>query len=370
MSTTSAVPPTSGPATAFPPLGLTPTSFPMVWDLILVHADASTVLSLRATSKYLHKCTSEKLYKHVGIHITKSGDRLDIDLRAPYSGQRVPGLDWNGARGLCLSRLSSYCVVIDEVVATSPQPALSGVCHVDTEAFRALEKALSNVTSHRCAGSAYASIFALPRLRTMTTFLDPSPHTIVVPELVNPVYPISWNLRGSLATTVEINFRLGDNLVLWYNLPHLPNLQHLILILHKDEIPLDPWVTLASLFYGIARFLPRAKLVICGLELCPELDNHINMAWEQRKIWFHTKIAISIGDHKSVEMGNERGTWMGRVGDGAEGERAEFEDIKNAIAIKTLEYLRATKGKEPYRRMALPLAMVVGRPLASHASEE
>lgn len=355
MATTSAEPQPSGPATAFPPLSLTPTSFPMVWDEILLHADESTFPSLRATSKDLHKRISKTLYKHVSVHLTKSGDRLHIDLRAPYTGQRVPGLDWDGARALCLERLEAHCMTIDEVVGT-PETTLDGVCDVDVKAFRSLELALAYVLTHRCARNTYRSMFALPRLLMVVGFLGREPPTTVPGDGQNPTSHVFRDFRAASVSIVVLNIRLSESAFLLQDLVHLPKLSRLIVILPKDDVglrtPSGVWNALGNIFLGISILLPRVRLHIAGLESFPDIDEQGDAGpttpWEERVYNLSVRVALHVGAFKSTVAGNEAKAWLTAVTEGRQREGAELQDIHDVITIQQLERLRLYIGDDLY----------------------
>ncbi|WOO85395.1 uncharacterized protein LOC62_07G008894 [Vanrija pseudolonga] len=378
MPTTSHVTHSGGARSPFPPLALTPTSFPMVWDEILLHADESTFPSLRATSKDLHKRINKKLYEHVGVHLTKSGDRLHIDLLAPYTNHRVPGLDWVGARALCVSRLKSCCLTIDKVVNPATM-TLSGVHEADIEAFRSLEVALHDVMSHRRAGRNYASLFDLARLDTVVAFLEnPTSTGSAQGELRNR--RLFCDLPARFLRIVAVNIELGDTRFRFYDLAHMPKLESVVVNLRKNESQLqtttDVWRALSSLFLALSTLMPRVKLIISGLELFPDKHEDSDQApapiiWEAREPRLNLMTAVLIGSSKSMaEAGGGISPWSKAVMERRDREMAELEALRKAIVLGEVEHLREVLGEELFRFFTKPPGSSVERRLSGDGDGE
>ncbi|WOO85394.1 uncharacterized protein LOC62_07G008893 [Vanrija pseudolonga] len=369
MTTTQASPPAPGSAAARPtpsPPALAPTSYPHIWDQILFYADQATFSALRATCSTLYGEVAARLYNHVEVHLTKQTDRLHIDLCAPYTHRRLPGLDFATNPVLCLDRLYLFCTSLDEVV--HGVPVLHDVCDAALDTFGALERALENVTVHRVNAEYYWSLFSLPQVRKVVAFLHPKPDPYAGYESEEDDFPDPLAMPLFLATPgpsvrgVIINVTIGATGFRADSLQHMANLERIGIIVHKGDAPPPAplrWCAgLSGLFTSLAPLFPRVKVVISGLEALPDKwlsTNVVPTGASERRHHLCKEIALWIRCCQVLSAG--KGTeWAASLEKGDGDEVIGIGPIMESISVKSLEQMRESIGDGAFDMFMIPPA--------------
>lgn len=347
-----AVPPT--PSRSSP--SLTPTSFPLIWDQILRYVDSSTFPSLRATCTDLYYDINSILYNHVEVHLTKQGDRLIIDLCAPYTHRRIPGLNFATDPESCLETLHECCMQLDEVV--HGVPVLKGVRDADLSTFRALERALENVTEHRSNAEHFFSMFSLPQVRKVVAFLHPKPDPYAgYDSEEDDAFPdpsavhLFLTTPGPSVRYVIINLTVGATGFRADNLKDMANLEQMVIIVRKGDAPppapLRMCAGLSGLMYSIAPLFPRLSIIVFGLEALP--DNWVSFKpvpadAAERRHHLRTEIALWIRCCHVLRAG-QAAEWEASLANGAGDDVIGLSAIMDSVAVESLDTMREKIGE-------------------------